>query len=236
MKADRSQQNLGVRPTKSFLFMQKLIAGLLLILVACHAKEQAVTNQTDSSATTLSDTLRRAVLRGTQVTANRPGTESETIIDTVPSSPLTRFDDSVIATAAGQQIVITPRGDTIQWLGGTMFNVDSIKEYGADYYAKNGSRYLRVTLLAGHQPNGKAIEVTKARVLLPANTSDEDLVLAGLCRVDTVRDPRILAIATVPEGETYGPARYAWRFDPVTESLSGIPTSNVTCAQVQGED
>jgi hypothetical protein len=117
-----------------------------------------------------------------------------------------------------------------------MFNVDSTKEYGADYYSKNGSKYLRVTLMIGHHPNGKPIEVTKARVLLPPMTSEGELVLAGLCRIDSVRDPRVLAIATVPEGETYGPARYAWRFDPVTQSLSGIPTSNVTCAQVQGED
>jgi hypothetical protein len=162
--------------------------------------------------------------------------ESRGIIDTVPSSPTTRFDDSVMAAAAGQQIVVTPRGDTIQWLGGTMFNVDSTREFTAEYYAKNGSKYLRVALITGHSPDGKPIKVTKARVLLPPMTSDGELVLAGLCRIDSVRDPRVLAIATVREGETYGPARYAWRFDPVTQLLSGIPTANVTCAQVTGED
>ena len=213
--------------------MQKSIVGLILILVACRGQERAAANETVSNAALPSDTLQPPILPGA---AKHSTAETGAIIDTVPSSPATSFDDSVIATAAGQQVVVTPRGDTIQWLGGTMFNVDSTKEYGADYYAKNGTKYLRITLMIGHHPNGKPIEVTKARVLLPPMTSEGELVLAGLCRIDSVQDPRILAIATVPEGETYGPARYAWRFDPVTQSLSGIPISNVTCAQVQGED
>jgi hypothetical protein len=71
---------------------------------------------------------------------------------------------------------------------------------------------------------------------LPPLRPGEELILEGLCRIDGVRDPSVLAIATVPKGEDFGPARYAWRFDPITESLSGISASNVTCAHVVVDD
>lgn len=117
-----------------------------------------------------------------------------------------------------------------------MFLVDSTKDYGAEEYEKNGVHYLRVVLQKGSLPDGRPINTTKARVRLPTLRPGEELILASLCRVDGKQDPNILAIATVPEGSDFGPARLAWRFDPVTQTLSGISKPNVTCAHIVGED
>ena len=207
------------------------MAYLVLILAACGGEDRAVTNKTVTT-TSAADTSQTEKVS----TAIQPAPSASPIIDTVPSSAVTRYDDSVLATTTGDHPIVTSRGDTIRWTGGTMFNVDSTKQYGAEEYTKNGMHFLRVVLQTGNRPNGKAINVTKARVRLPPMSPDEELILEGLCRVDGVSDRRILAIATVPEHETFGPAHHAWRFDPVTESLSGIPASNVTCAHVVGED
>lgn len=207
------------------------LACFVLIIAACVGEDRAATNKTVTTTTT-ADTLPTEKV----AKAAEPAPSASPIIDTVPSSVVTSYDDSILATTTGDHPVVTSRGDTIRWTGGTMFNVDSTKQYGAEEYTKNGTHYLRVVLQIGNRPNGKAINVTKARVRLPPMGPDEELILEGLCRVDGVRDPRILGIATVPEHETFGPAHYAWRFDPVTESLSGIPASNVTCDHVVGED
>jgi len=214
--------------------MRKLVAGIILAFLACRGQNRAELNQTTSD-TNRSDTLRAGVLPASQPVGN-PSPNALEVVDTVPSTSTTAYDDSVLTISIGDHPVVTDRGDTIRWRGGTMFNVDSTKDYGAEEYEKNGVHYLRVVLQTGNLPNGKPINVTKARVRLPKLRPEEELILDGLCRVDGEGDPRILAIATVPEGETFGPARYAWRFDPVTQALSGISTPNVTCAHVVGED
>jgi hypothetical protein len=213
--------------------MRKFLAGIILAFVACR-ENRTGSNQTTSDANR-SDTLRAAVPAATQPVGNSLLKALE-VIDTVPSTSTTAYDDSVLAISIGDHPTVTERGDTIRWLGGTMFKVDSTKDYGAEEYEKNGVHYLRVVLQTGNLPNGKAINVTKARVRLPKLHPDEELILESLCRVEGEGDPRILAIAAVPEGETFGPARYAWRFDPVTQALTGISTPNVTCAHVVGED
>ena len=214
--------------------MRRFVAGIILAFLACRGENRTESNQTTSD-TNRSDTLQAVVLPANQPVGNSSPNALE-VIDTVPSTATTAYDDSVLAISIGDRPVVTDRGDTIRWLGGTEFNVDSTKNYGAEHYEKNRVQYLRVVLKTGNLPNGKAINVTKARVRLPQLRPDEELILASLCRVDGQRDPLILAIATVPEGETFGPARYAWRFDPVTQALSGISTPNVTCAHIVGED
>jgi hypothetical protein len=214
--------------------MRMLEAGIILSLLACRDESRTESNQT-ASDTNRSDTV-RAEAPATSQPVQKPLLNPLEVIDTVPSTSVTACDDSVLATAIGDHPVVTVRGDTIRYLGGTEFNVDSTKNYAAEHYEKNGVNYMRVARQTGNLPNGKAINVTKARVKLPKLRPGEELILEGLCVVDGKRDPRILAIATVPEGETYGPARFAWRFDPVTQALSGISTPNVTCAHVVGED
>ena len=214
--------------------MRKLAGGIVLAFLACRGESRTESSQTKSD-TNRSDTVRAAIPAASEAVTNSSLNALE-VIDTVPSSATTAYDDSVLATSIGDQSLVTERGDTIRWLGGTMFNVDSTKDYGAEHYEKNGVQYLRVVLQTGNLPNGKAINVTKARVQLPKLRPDEELILASLCRVDGKGDSRILAIATVPEGEDFGPARFAWRFDPVSQALSGISTPNVTCAHIVGED
>jgi hypothetical protein len=214
--------------------MRKFVVGVALALLACRGETRTESNQ-KTSDTVRSDTLRATVPPGVQQTGN-PSLNALEIIDTVPSSSATTYDDSVLAISIGDHPVVTDRGDTMRYLGGTMFMVDTTKDYGAEEYEKNGVHYLRVVLQTGHLPNGRPINITKARVRLPALRPGEELILASLCRVDGKEDPRILAIATVPEGSDFGPARLAWRFDPVTQTLSGISTHNVTCAHIVGED
>ena len=210
--------------------MRKLAIGMAFSVVACRSENRAAGSQTrlDTSRDSLQVAVRTAA-------DSSPGIEAA-IIDTVPSSAVTAYDDSVIASAVGTHPVVTGRGDTIQYVGGTGLYVDSTREYASEEYRKNDVHYFRVALQMGNLPDGKPIMVTKARVRLPELRPDEELILGSLCRINKIDDPRVIAIATFPTDTTFGPAHYAWRFDPVTETLSGIPATNVSCGRIMGED
>ena len=208
--------------------MRQLILVCVFLAIACRdrrpAVRQTVTDQQTAAAPVTRDSL--APPKGRQ----EIGTPK------TASTSAGAYDDSVIATGHGTEVIVTASGDTIQWLGGTLFNVDQTGEYGAEEYRKNAVKYLRITLQTGNTPDGRPILITKARAQLPPMTSSEELILEGLCRVNEVRDPLIVAIATIPDGETYGPANYAVRYDPKLETLTQISPTNVTCAHVVGEN
>lgn len=205
------------------------------IAVSCSAGERSANADTAISTT---DT---AASKAPVIESPRESIPTEAHIhelpglDTVPSA-IGAYDDSVLASARGDQAIVTSSGDTIQYIGGTTFDVDGTDKWGAEHYRKNSVQYLIITFQTGYKPGGRAIKTTKARVRLPTMTSSQELILEGLCRVDQIRDPLIIAIATVPEGETYGPASSAWRFNRGTERLTQISPSNVTCAHVVVED
>jgi len=204
-----------------------------LVVVACSGGERsatrdAATSHADTSHAVIIQTPPESVPAQTHI-QELPG------LDTI-STGEGAYDDSVLANARGDQVIVTASGDTIQYLGGTTFHVDGTDKWGAEHYRKNSVQYLQITFLNGYKPGGKAIKTTKARVRLPTMTARQELILEGLCRADQVRDPLIIAIATVPDGQTYGPASSAWRFNPSTERLTQISPSNVTCAHVAGED
>jgi len=208
--------------------MIKSVPMWALIAVACSAGERAANTDTLTS---------QAAVIHAPTESNPAQTHIQELkgLDTV-STAVGAYDDSVLATAHGDQIIVTASGDTVRMLGGTTFDVDGTMDWGAEHYRKNSIQYLRITFQTGYKPGGRAIKTTKARVRLPTMTPSQELILEGLCRVDQIRDPLIVAIATVPEGETYGPASSAWRYNPSTERLTQISPSNVTCAHVVVED
>ena len=210
--------------------MRKLAIGMIFSALACRGGNRAADSRTrlDTSRDSLQIAVRPAA-------DSSPGIEAA-IIDTVPSSPVTAYDDSVIASAVGTHPVVTARGDTIQYVGGTGLYVDSTREYASEEYRKNDVHYFRVALQRGNLPDGKPIMVTKARVRIPQLRLNEELILGSLCRINNIDDPRVIAVATFPTDTTFGPAHYAWRFDPVTETLSGIPATNVSSGRIMGED
>jgi hypothetical protein len=213
--------------------MMKAVPMWALVVAACSAGERSATRDT---ATSHMDTSHAVVIQTLpeSVPAQTHIQELEGL-DTV-STAEGAYDDSVLANARGDQIIVATSGDTIQYIGGTTFDVDGTDKWGAEHYRKNSVQYLQITFLTGYKPGGKAIKATKARVRLPTMTASQELILEGLCRVDQIRDPLIIAIATVPDGETYGPASAAWRFNPSTERLTQISPSNVTCAHVVVDD
>jgi hypothetical protein len=199
-----------------------------LIAVACSASERAANTDTVTSQAAVIHAPPDSIPAQTHIQELKG-------LDTV-STAVGAYDDSVLATAHRGQVTVTPSGDTVQMLGGTTFDVDGTMDWGAEHYRKNSIQYLRITFQTGYKPDGRAIKTTKARVRLPTMTSSQELILEGLCRVDQIRDPLIVAIATVPEGETYGPASSAWRYNRSTERMTQISPSNVTCAHVVVED
>ena len=211
----------------------KAVPMWALVVVACSAGERSATSDTATSDTATS----HAVVIQTPPESAPAQTHIQELkgLDTV-STAAGAHDDSVLANARGDQVIVTASGDTIQYIGGTTFDVDGTDKWGAEHYRKNSVQYLQITFQTGYKPGGRAIKTTKARVRLPTMTASQELVLEGLCRVDQIRDPLIIAIATVPEGETYGPASSAWRYNPSTERLTQISPTNVTCAHVVGED
>jgi hypothetical protein len=213
--------------------MMKVVPMWALFVAACSAGERAASSSTATSHTDTS----HAVVVETQPESVPAQTHIQELegLDTI-STAAGAYDDSVLANTRGDQVIVTPSGDTIQWVGGTIFDVDGTMNWGAEEYRKNAVKFLRIVFRTGNRPDGRAINRTKARVRLPTMTSSQELILEGLCRVDQVRDPLIIAIATVPDGETYGPASSAWRYNPGTERLAQISSSNVTCAHVVGED
>jgi hypothetical protein len=213
--------------------MMKAVPMWTLVVVACSVGERSATSDTATSDTATS----HAVVIQTPPASVPAQTHIQELkgLDTV-STAAGAYDDSVLANGRGDQIIVTTSGDTIQYIGGTTFDVDGTDKWGAEHYRKNSVQYLQITFQTGYKPNGRAIKTTKARVRLPTMTASQELILEGLCRVDQIRDPLIIAIATVPEGETYGPASSAWRYNPSTERLTQISPSNVTCAHVVVED
>jgi hypothetical protein len=213
--------------------MMKAVPMWAFLVLACSGGERSATNDTVAADTLTSQAaviqpLPESIPAQTHIQELKG-------LDTV-STAMGAYDDSVLAAARGDQVIVTASGDTIQYIGGTIFDVDGTMNWGAEHYRKNSIQYLQITFQTGYKPGGRAIKTTKARVRLPTMISNQELILEGLCRVDQIRDPLILAIAAVPEGETYGPASSAWRYNPSTERLTQISPSNVTCAHVVGED
>ena len=213
----------------------KSVPFWLFLAVACSASDRAATTDTLVSRTDTGASQAPLIQARPESIPAQTHIHELKGLDTVPTA-VGAYDDSVMASGRGDQIIVTTSGDTIQYIGGTSFDVDGTDKWGAEHYRKNSVQYLIITFQTGYKPGGRAIKTTKARVRLPTMTSSQELILEGLCRVDQIRDPLIIAIATVPEGETYGPASSAWRYNPSTERLTQISPSNVTCAHVVVED
>jgi hypothetical protein len=153
------------------------------------------------------------------------------------SAALAAYDDSVLATLrVGGPSAITANGDTLTTFGGGLMDVDGLRDFGSEHYARNGIQFVRITQTVGRQPDGNPVWAVRARLRLPPMDSTQALALNGLCGNNGKLDPLILAITGSAVDSVWFQATHAWRFELPGQMLHEIPATGVTCAHLSGED
>ena len=105
---------------------------------------------------------------------------------------------------------------------------------GSRYRASHWYYYGRPLLLMDELEQDKDDREAAATVLgvlaLPSWGNDEELTWQT-CAVDGESDPAVVAVVSIPAGERTGPARMAWRIDPLTRSFDAVDAAVVSCGR-----
>jgi hypothetical protein len=192
-----------------------LLVGLMISLAGCGTQETQRNSEPLKPAAT-----------------HNPGVDSPQTAE--PPNILSRDSTASIAPEdsaldeAPNTTVVLPNGDTIADLGGHLTSAGGPEPLAIGHYTKNGTHYLRIHRFVGHKPGGKPIKILLARLRLPAMHSTE--AWTDICRVNGKSEPAIIIAIAGMVGSDPFPARYAWRFDRATETLSESPAAGVRCS------
>ena len=192
--------------------MKPILLGLVAAITAC-------TGKSDRSAGVVVDSVARPT--------NQPD-----------SAALAAFEDSLLGQLPNTQpTTVTPNGDTLTILNGTIWFDSVAGDYGFWAYKRNSVTYVRVSKIAGRGLRGRLIWDVKSRLRLPRLDSRERIVLEkGFCRVNGKEDSSIVAVAGTGGDSLYRAAHYVWRLDTQTETLHEVPASGVSCKHFGGEE
>ncbi len=194
--------------------MKRILFGLLGAVIACTAKDE-----------------RPAAVAGDTVAIGGRTTPPD-------SAALAAYEDSLLGQLPNARpTTVTPNGDTLTILDGTIWFDSVVGDYGFRAYLRNSVPYIRVAMIAGRGPRGRLIWDVKSRLRLPRLDSGERIVLEkGFCSVSGKEDSSVVAIAGTAGDSLYRNAHNAWRFDARTGTLREIPAAGVSCKYVAGEE
>jgi hypothetical protein len=114
-------------------------------------------------------------------------------------------------------------------LGGALLDYTGELEYALSLMAAASEWMLWLERHAHRDEAGTPHWEVRAALVLPPLGAGETVLYGGLCRIDGVPDPEIVAVAVEGDEELLTTIRFAWRADRALERFEAVATAGVAC-------